>query len=143
MMMRNLIATTVLVGLAGASMGCSFHARGPDKYRDDVRALLEKNSASLKSCYDGVRKGDEAAAGTVTVNFVVQKETGKIAKVAVDAANSTAPQGVQDCLSQSLDGLALDPVDARDGHATFTYEFEVAPGAAPAPAAKAEAKPAS
>jgi hypothetical protein len=129
--MRNLVAIGLLAGLAASSMGCRFIARGPDKYRDDTRALLESNSSSLKACYDGIIAGDKAAVGTVTVKFTVALETGAIQDVRVDETNSTAPAGVQDCVTNSIQGLALDPPDARDGKATFTYEFEVAPQAAP------------
>ena len=134
--MRNLVAISLLAGLAAGSMGCQFIARGPDKYRDDTRALLESNSSSLKSCYDGVIKDNKGAVGTVTVKFTVAKESGAIQDVRVDEANSTAPAPVQDCVTNALQGLALDPPDARDGKATFSYEFEVAPQAT-APAAAA------
>ena len=130
--MRNLLAICLLAGLAAGSLGCRFIARGPDKYRDDTRALLESNSSGLKACYDGVIAGDKAAVGTVTVKFTVAQESGAIQDVRVDEANSTAPTSVQDCVTNSLQGLALDPPDARDGKATFTYEFEVAPQGAPA-----------
>ena len=132
--MRTIIATTVLAALAFGSVGCSFIKRSPEQYRDDTQALLEQNSGKLKACYDGILKTDKTAAGTVTVFFVVEKETGALKMTEVKADQSTAPQPVQDCVMQALEGLALDPGDADDGHATFSYEFEIAPQAAPPPA---------
>lgn len=126
MIMRNLIAISLLASVAG----CSFIARGPDQYRDDTKAVLEQSSGAIKGCYDAVIKTDKGAAGTVTVKFTVAQETGAIADVRVDDAGSTAPPPVRDCVVNAIGGLKLDPPDARDGKATFTYEFEVAPQAA-------------
>jgi|RhiMetdeSRZDD1v2_1073273.scaffolds.fasta_scaffold585965_2 hypothetical protein len=118
-------ANMILLLLASLATGCQFIARGPEQYRDDTRTLLEGNSGSLKSCYDGVIRTDKAAAGTVTVNFTVENETGRIKDVKVDDAGSSAPQPVRDCVVNAITGLQLDPPDARDGKATFTYEFAV------------------
>jgi hypothetical protein len=121
MTLRNFTAITLLAGLSLGLLGCKFAKRGPDKYRDDTRALLETKSGELKTCYDGVLAGDKAAKGSVTVWFMLQKDTGVIMDAKVEDAS--ASQGVQDCVTNSLVGLQLDPPDADDGHATFTYEF--------------------
>jgi hypothetical protein len=128
--------TLRVVGLALAmgAVGCQFIARGPEAYRDDTKALLEANNGTLKACYDGVINSDKAAVGTVTVKFTVENESGRIKDVVVDEGNSTAPPPVRDCVVNAITGLQLDPPDARDGKATFTYEFEIAPQAT-APAA--------
>lgn len=119
------LMTVPVVGLCAlATMGCSFAKRSPEMYREDTRALLETKSGELKACYDSYLQSDKGASGTVTVFFVVQKETGKITKAEVKDAS--APQPLQDCVTSSLVGLTLDPPDADDGHATFSYEFQVA-----------------
>lgn len=132
--MRKLIAFGIVLGLSTGALGCRFIKRSKQKYRDDTTALLQNGNASLKSCYDDVLKNDSSANGSVVVMFKVKDETGKIFDVKVDEANSTAPKPVQDCVSQSLAGSApLDPPDAVEGHATYTYEFEIAPQKAPEP----------
>ena len=125
--MRNLIALGLLVGFGTVSMGCSFIARDAKRYRDDTTALLSTNNAQLKACYDGVLASESGAAGSVVVKFKLKDETGKIYDVGVVDDKSTAPQAVRDCVVQAVTGLAIDPPDAREGHATYTYEFEIAP----------------
>ncbi len=125
--MQKLTATAFLTTLAVGSIACSFIARPPEQYRDDTRAVLEAAGDNLKACYDGVIQADKNAKGTVTVLFTVEPETGAIKAARVDAAKSTAPAPVQDCVLQTLDGLKLDPPDAREGQATFSYEFDIAP----------------
>lgn len=125
MIIRHALALGLVAACGLGTLGCKFAKRSPDKYRDDTAALLETRSAELKSCYDGVIRSDKGASGTVTVWFLVQKDTGKIMDAKVQDAS--APQSVQDCVLNSLQGLQLDPPDADDGHATFTYEFEIAP----------------
>jgi hypothetical protein len=117
----------ILAGIAG----CSFHARSPEDYRDATAALLETKAGDVKACYDGALKANKELAGTVTVHFKVEKETGKLVDIKSDPAG---PLG--DCVSNSINGLALSPPDARDGDATFSYQFTVgpAPAAPPAPA---------
>jgi len=119
------IGALIVGACAVGSMGCSFAKRSPEMYREDTRALLETKSGELKACYDSYLKSDKSASGSVTVFFVVQKETGKVTKAEVQDAS--APQALQDCVTNSLIGLTLDPPDADDGHATFTYEFQVKP----------------
>ncbi len=130
--MRNTIVGLTLLTMAAGAVGCSFHARSPEKYEQDTRAVLESNAATLKACYDGVLRNDPNAGGNVVVRFDVQEKTGAITQVAIDETQSTAPQPVSDCVYQSLQGLVLEPPDARLGKATFSYEFTIAP---PAPAA--------
>ena len=144
--MRRLIALGIVFGLATGALGCRFIKRSKTKYRDDTSALLQQNSESLKACYDDVLKSESSAAGTVVVTFKLKDETGKIFDVAVVEDKSTAPKGVQDCVVQTVSGLALDPPDASEGHATYTYEFEVAPQKTAEPTSsdfKTDADPAS
>ena len=123
-MTKSFFTFFVLAGVAG----CSFHARSPEDYRDATAALLETKAADVKACYDGALKSNKELAGAITVHFKVEKETGKLVDITSDP---TGPLG--DCVTNSINGLALTPPDARDGDATFSYQFSVGPApAAPA-----------
>ncbi len=126
-MMKSLAVACVLFGSAA---GCTGTARGLEAYRTDTASLLASRSAPLQSCYDDALKADANAAGTVTVQFVVQKKTGDIANTTIDAAKTTAPKPVGDCVLKTMTGMKLDPPDRNEGRATFVYEFK--PPAAPA-----------
>lgn len=128
--MRTLIATTLL--LATASAGCSFMARGEDQYRNDTRSLLETRSSNVRSCYDQHLASNPEASGTVVLNFTVEKKTGELTNINVDP-DTSAPEPLQQCVVQAVEGLRLTPEDRRDGEATFTWVFR-----APPPAAAAE-----
>ena len=109
---------------AGAmATGCSVAARSPERYRDDTASLLESKRDAIKSCYDDVLKSNPSAQGRVAVRFKVEEDTGKVKEVAVDAANSTAPAPLQECVTRSVDGLVLAPADVRNGHASFAWDF--------------------
>ena len=118
-MMKIVIAIAMIAG-------CSGTARGLEAYRTDTQHLLETRNAQIQSCYDGVVKTDAKAAGTVTVQFVVEKKTGEITKATLDAKRTTASQAVGSCVLQAVAGLKLDPPDRHEGQATFTYEFKPA-----------------
>ena len=128
--MRKIIVTLSLAGLAG----CSFIARDADMYRTDTRALLETRNADIKACYDNALASNPAQSGTVVVNFTVEKKTGALTNVAVDPDQSTAPAGLQTCVTEALASLTLEQPDRRDGQATFTYQFRGADVGAAAPA---------
>ena len=125
-MKKSFALLTSLASLAFVA-GCSFHARSPDEYRDATQALLDTKSADIKTCYDGALKGKADLAGTVTVHFTVEAETGKIGGVTADAAKTQAPEVLTQCVVKALDGLALNPPDANPGEATFEYHFVVGP----------------
>ena len=125
----------ILVSLATLA-GCSFAARSPEMYRDDVKAVLETKNAEIRACYDGLLKGTPGVAGKVTVTFDVQEDTGNITNVKADKAQTTAPPAVVDCVIKSLGGLAIKPADARLGQGTWVYEFAPPGPPAPAPAPK-------
>ncbi len=122
MIMNTRFVPGLLVLAAGLS-ACSFHARSPEDYQSATRAVLETRSSQIKSCYDDVLKQDKAAAGTVVVHCTVMPETGAITGAEV-TPESTAPAPLGQCIVQAMDGLALDPPDAREGDATFTFEFQ-------------------
>ena len=120
--MRTIIWTTALL-CSALACGCSFNARDADGYRKATRQLLETKDADIKGCYALLLANDANVAGTVVVKFTVQKKTGKIISPTVDAS-STAPAGLGLCVVKVIDGLTLDPPDARDGDATFRWEFQ-------------------
>lgn len=107
--------------------GCSFAARSPDMYREDVQKVLDGQGASVQACFTDVLKTDKAAGGTVTVRFTVAKDTGAFEGASVDAARTTAPEAVSQCVLKSLEGLVLQPGDAQQGDATFAWEFKANP----------------
>ena len=129
-----------LFALLAAATGCEFHARSPEDYRDVTQALLDTKAPDIKACYDGALKGQKDLQGRVTVQFIVEAETGQIKDVKVDPAGTTAPEVLSQCVMNSVSGLALTPPDKRDGIATWVYDFTptgatpAAPGAAPPPA---------
>ena len=125
--MKKSFALLASIASLASVVGCSFHARSPDEYRDATQALLDTKSADIKTCYDGALKGTANLAGTVTVHFTVEAETGKIGGVTADAAKTQAPEVLTQCVVQALDGLALNPPDANPGEATFEYQFVVGP----------------
>lgn len=144
--MKSSLISLALVSLAALSAGCSFAARSPEMYAADTQKVLESKSADIKQCYDAALKGNQTLSGRVTVNFTVKTETGDIADVKVDSANTTAPEVLQGCVVAALQGLKLNPPDEKEGLATFSWEFQAAPApaaaapaAAPAPAAAAPA----
>ncbi len=118
-----------------ALTGCGFAARSPEMYRDDTQKVLETKNGEIKACYDGVLKGQPGVGGKVTVKFEIEEDTGKIKNVNVDQPNTNAPPPVSECVKKSIEGLAINPPDARLGQAAFVYEFSQppAPPAGPPP----------
>jgi hypothetical protein len=110
--------------------GCSVTARSADRYRDDTTVLLETKRPAITACYDSALRAMAGSQGTVTVRFKVAEDSGRIHDLALDAARTTAPPAVSICVMRELDGLALSPADAREGEATYTWEFAAPPPAA-------------
>ncbi len=127
-----MLRSSTLAALALVVGGCTFYARSPDQYRDETSNLLATKSAELNTCYDNSVKAEPAAAGKVTVQFTVEKKTGKIIDVTPDPARTTAPQSLVTCVVTAINGLVLNPPDQRDGKATFEYDFARPTAAAPA-----------
>ncbi|HEX6276926.1 MAG TPA: AgmX/PglI C-terminal domain-containing protein [Polyangiaceae bacterium] len=130
--MKTTVIKLSLLALATAATACEFHARGPEDYRDATQAVLDTKTQDIKACYDAALKGQAELQGRVTVQFVVEAETGRIKDVKVDPAGTTAPEVLSQCVTGAISGLALTPPDKRDGIATFVYDFSSA-GAAAAP----------
>ena len=118
--MMHLFAAALLA----SATACAGTARGLEAYRTDTNNLLETRSAQLKSCYDDALKTDAKLAGTVTVQFIVEKQTGAIANAAVEPDKTTAPPILGQCVVKAVDGLVLAPPDRNEGRATFVYEFK-------------------
>jgi hypothetical protein len=140
-MMDKFMQFTALALLAGAT-ACAGMVRDTAQYRDDTQKLLATRNAQLKTCYDEQLKADEKVGGTVTVHFMVEKETGKIVNPTLDQAGTNAPPALGQCVVRALDGLMLVPPDnGNDGLATFVFEFKPNPRQeAPAPAAAPPSK---
>jgi len=116
--------TVALLALVAGAAGCEFHARSPEQYRDDTQKLLATKSSELQACYDAALKQNKTLGGTVTVKFVVKEETGELTKVALDPAGTTAVAPLTDCVLTALNGLKLNPPDAREGQASFAFDFQ-------------------
>lgn len=111
-----------LVALAGCGS-----LRTVDAYRADTTKLLASRSAQLQRCYGEALGADGKAAGTVTVQFVVEGGSGAISRPTVDPAHSAAPPALGRCVVKAIDGLVLAPADSQEARATFVYEFKPAP----------------
>jgi hypothetical protein len=122
---RSITGLVLWAVLATPALGaCSFeyHARSPEDYRAATRALLESKQSDFTNCYAGVIKATPDAKGTVAVSFVVEEKTGKIV-TPKSLPESTAPDALQQCVVNGLNGLALQPPDQRKGVATMTFDF--------------------
>ncbi len=114
---------TAALPFLALSLACSFHARGPEAYETDTRSVVETRNAQLRDCHQGVTTTDPSANGLVVVNFRVEKKTGKFQDISLDEDRTTAPPALAACVTDSLEGLALEPEDQRDGLATFAWRF--------------------
>ena len=104
--------------------GCTCMARDAETYRADTRGLLETRTRAIKDCYDVALTTDPKLDGQVVVKFKVEKKTGKIMDTAVDTERTKAPESLSKCIVEAVDGLTLDPVDQREGQATFSWTFK-------------------
>ena len=104
--------------------GCTCIARDAETYRADTRGLLETRTRAVKDCYDVALTTDPKLDGQVVVKFKVEKKTGKILDTTVDKERTKAPESLSKCIVDAVDGLTLDPVDQRDGLATFSWTFK-------------------
>ena len=118
--MKKVLSIFVLAAVSG----CSFYARGVDDYRADTRSVIETQNKAIKDCYDVELATDASSGGTVVVNFIVEKKTGKIMNVSVDEGQTKASSALSQCVVNAIDGLQLDPPDQREGQATFSWTFK-------------------
>jgi hypothetical protein len=124
--MRTLKIAMVATLLMPFMTGCSFYARDAEDYKKVTRELVETKNPSIKECYDVALQTNEKVTGGVVINFTVEKKTGKIMNPVIDP-KSDAPADLSQCVVSAIDGLILDPPDAREGQATFTWYFEANP----------------
>lgn len=122
-MRKSTIFSLLLVASSAVVPGCTCIARDAETYKNDTRSLIETRNKAIKDCYDVALTTDGKVSGEVVVNFTVEKKTGKIINTQVDQANTKAPEALSKCIVDAVDGLTLDPVDQRDGQATFTWKF--------------------
>lgn len=126
-MPSNILKSLACIAIIAASSvlpGCSCLARDAETYRADTRSLLETRTRAVKDCYDVALTTDPKLDGQVVVTFKVEKKTGKILDTAVDKARTKAPDSLSKCIVEAVDGLTLDPVDQREGQATFSWTFK-------------------
>lgn len=121
---------TLAIGIVAAclmtSAACGGTSRGLEAYRTDTQKILETRSTELRTCYESALRSDGKLAGTVAIKFTVEKRTGALRGVAIEASGTSAPSSLGDCVLQAVDGLKLEPPDRNDGHAMFVYEFKPA-----------------
>ena len=113
-------------GLVASLAGCG-SLRTVDAYRADTAKLLASRSTQIERCYNDALGSDGKAAGTVTVQFVIESDSGAISKPTVESEHSTAPPALGKCVVKAIDGLVLAPSDSQQARATFVYEFKPAP----------------
>jgi hypothetical protein len=120
--MRKTIALLCLMAMGA---GCSFIARDTDTYKKDNRALVETKTPDIKACYDAALAQDPNLSGDVVASWTVEKKTGKLTNITVLTDKSTAPEGLQNCVISSLEGLTFAKPDQRDGIVeSFTWNFQ-------------------
>lgn len=117
--------TIVLIPLVALAAGCSFIARDVDTYKMDNRSLVETRTPQIEACYDSALARTPSLSGEVAASWTVEKKTGKLTNITVLADQSTAPQGLQECVMSSLEGLTFAEPDRRDGVVqSFTWSFQ-------------------
>lgn len=121
--MKIQISALLTLSLLTSALGCSFMARDTPTYETDTSALLDTRADALQACYDKQLGFNPQLAGKLTVTFTVEKKTGKLTQLAWDKNKTSVSEGLATCVVSALEGLKLDPVDQRDGVATFTYTF--------------------
>lgn len=117
--------TLLLCALLGSTAlaGCQYHARSAEDYSRETKQVLAAKQSELKHCYDEILKKDKKARGVVSVNFKVLAKTGELVEPTLNEEKTTAPEELSSCVLSSLDGLKLDPPDAREGVVSWDYEF--------------------
>ena len=127
-MIRRANIAWLALAACGAAVGCG-HGLDRDQtgYRDATRELLAARSGEIKSCYDAALAQQPTLAGRVVMRFKVAAETGQVFDPAIDEASTTAPPDLRQCVLRAVDGVALQPADKKEAHATFSWDFT--PGA--------------
>lgn len=121
--MTHHMKLTLLAFVGISQVACQFYARSAEDYSSATKELLASKEQEIKTCYDALLAKDEKAHGVVAVNFTVAAKTGVIEDPTIDSEQTTAPEPLQHCVLEAMKGLTLDPPDAREGVASFAYDF--------------------
>lgn len=121
--MKKILLLTAAVALSAVA-GCAY--RDAKMWNDDVQKAVQPKQPDITSCYNNVLKTNPTAAGKVAVAFEVETDQGKFQNITVDKSKTTAPEPVQQCVTNAMQGLAVSPPDKRLGQGTM--EFDFAPG---------------
>jgi hypothetical protein len=100
------------------------HARTSAEYAADTGKALSAKGPEIKACYDRVLTTNPTAAGRVAVSFTVEADNGEIDQGHVDAAQTTAPQQVSECVLAAIPTVSISPPDRKQGQASWVWEFE-------------------
>jgi hypothetical protein len=122
-LLSRLAVPTLALALSALS-GCVLWMRDAEFYTEEVTELLEAHAEPIEACYDRyLSEQDAKARGTVVANFQVEKRTGELTNIEIDAKRSTAPERLATCVTDELAQTRLEPVDSKTAQATFTWEF--------------------
>lgn len=122
-LLSRLAVPTLALALSALS-GCVMWMRDPEFYGEQLSELLEDHAEPIEACYDRyLSEQDPTAKGTVVVNFQVQKRTGELTDIEIDAQRSTVPEPLARCVTDELAHARLQPVDAKTAQASFSWEF--------------------
>jgi hypothetical protein len=113
----------IRVAVALVLAGCA-HARTSDEYAADTQKSLADKAPEIEACYNRVLATTPTAAGRVTVSFVVEADSGHFDQGRVDAAQTTAPQEVSECVLAAIPAVAISPPDRKQGQASWVWEFQ-------------------
>lgn len=127
--MNAISRIALLAGTCVAAVACGHGhvARDQAAYRDATRQVVTAKNDQVKSCYDLALRQQAGLSGRVVVRFKVQAETGRVVEPMVDKSQTTAPDSLSQCVVRAIADTALTPPDAREAHASFSWEFR--PGA--------------
>jgi len=115
-----------LVVIMAAGGACAATKRSPAAYRADTRKALDTRTGKIAACYDQALAKDATLSGTVTIDFTVEKKTGKFTDAKPDQVSAGAPEPIVLCILDAMQGLAVDPPDGNEGRATFVFDLHPA-----------------
>jgi hypothetical protein len=125
---------------------CSNASRTPAQYAEDTQKAFAEHQAELQTCYDAVVKTKPDAKGVVTMKFfwsdssegdarfptkelAVRVNVKDKGEVYVDPAETTAPEELQKCVTDTVAKARLRPAGKGVGYGKWTFTFT--PSASP------------
>ena len=123
---NKLFAALPVALLAASAVGCGGYTRTPEQWTEDTRQVFEAQNDFIRTCYNSELKQNAKLEGTVTVNFLVENDTGRIKKVKLDDSRTTAGDPVRKCVMDNIKDLRVKPADWNNGKGSFTWEFKAA-----------------